>query len=98
MNERGFALPITIFLIAILTIMLGSTFTRAATENQIAGGSKATVDALYVAQAGLEKYFGQAFSSTSRPLAGDSLRLDVPGGFAWVVPEVLRTPADTMDT
>ncbi len=99
MNERGFALPITIFLIAILTLMLGSAFTRAATENQIAGGSKATVDALFVAEAGLQKYFSQDFTDleSPRPLSGDSVRLDVPGGWAWVVPDVLKTPADTMD-
>lgn len=97
MNERGFALPITLFLIAILTLMLGSAFTRAATESQIAGGSKATVDALFVAQAGLQKYFGEDFTMVNRPLSGDSVRLDVPGGWAWIVPEVLQTPADTMD-
>ncbi len=96
MNDRGFALPITIFLIAILTLMLGSTFTRAATENQIAAGSKSTVDALLVAQAGLEKYFGQDFTAANRPLSGDSMHLDVPGGWVWVVPDVLITPADTM--
>ncbi len=96
MNDRGFALPITIFVIAILTLMLGSTFTRAATENQIAASSKSTVDALLVAQAGLEKYFGQDFTESDRPLSGDSTRLDVQGGWAWVVPDVLITPADTM--
>ncbi len=95
-NDRGFALPITIFLIAILTLMLGSTFTRAATENQIAGGSKASNDATLVAHAGLDKYFGQDFTEAARPLSGDSTRLDVPGGWAWVVPDVLITPADTM--
>jgi hypothetical protein len=98
MNDRGFALPITIFLIAILTLMLGSTFTRAATENQIAGGSKATVDAAFVAQAGLQKYFGQDFTTWNRPASGDSMRVDVPGGYAWIVPEVLQTPPDTMDS
>jgi hypothetical protein len=96
MNQRGFALPITIFLIAILTLMLGSTFTRAATENQIAAGSKWTVDALFVAQAGLEKYFSQDFEASDRPLPEDSMRLEMPGGWAWVVPNVLITPADTM--
>ena len=35
--------------------------------------------------------------SSNRPLSGDSVRLDVPGGWAWIVPEVLQTPADTMD-
>lgn len=97
MDERGFALPITLFLIAILTLMLGSSFSRVATENQIAGSSKSTVDALFVAQAGLERYFGQDFTSVNRPLSGDSVRLEMQGGYAWIVPEVLQTPADTMD-
>ncbi len=95
-DDRGFALPLTIFLIAILTIMLGATFTRAATEIRIAAGSKSAVDALFVAQSGLEKYFGQDFTESDRPLLEDSMRLDLPGGWAWVVPEVLMTPADTM--
>ncbi len=97
MQQRGFALPITIFLIAILTLMLGSTFTRAATEHRIAGGSKAAIVAMFVAQSGLEKYFSQDFLDWNRPLSGDSMRLDLQGGWAWVVPEVLRTPADTMN-
>ena len=97
MQQRGFALPITIFLIAILTLMLGSTFTRAATENQIAHGSKAAIVATFVAQSGLEKYFSQDFLDWNRPVPGDSMRLDLQGGWAWVVPEVLRTPADTMN-
>ncbi len=97
MQQRGFALPITIFLIAILTLMLGSTFTRAATENRIAGGSKAAMNAMFVAQSGLEKYFSQDFLDWNRPVPGDSMRLDLQGGWAWVVPEVLRTPADTMN-
>ncbi len=96
MNDRGYALPITVFLIAILTLMLGSTFTRAATEHKIAASSKSTLDALLVAQAGLEKYFGQDFTGSDRPVSGDSTRLDVQGGWAWVVPDVLITPADTM--
>ncbi len=95
-DDRGFALPLTIFLIAVLTLMLGATFTRAATENRIAAGSKWAVDALFVAQSGLEKYFGQDFKASDRPLLEDSMRLDVPGGWAWVVPDVLMTPADTM--
>ena len=95
-DDRGFALPLTIFLIAILTLMLGATFTRGATENRIATGTKSAVDALFVAQSGLEKYFGQDFTAWNRPLLQDSMRLDVPGGWAWVVPEVLMTPADTM--
>jgi len=96
-DDRGVALPLTIFVIAILTLMLGATFTRAATENRIAASSKWAVSALFVAQAGLEKYLGQDFTASDRPLPEDSMRLDVPGGWAWIVPEVLQTPADTMD-
>ncbi len=63
-DDRGFALPLTLFLIAVLTLMLGATFTRAATEIRIAAGSKSAMDALFVAQSGLEKYFGQDFTAS----------------------------------
>ena len=95
MNEKGFALPMTLFLVTILTVMLTSAFTRVSSEIQIASGAEAGVDALAVAQSGLHSYFGSDFSS--RPASGDSTRINVAGGYAWVVPEALQTPADTTD-
>jgi len=35
--------------------------------------------------------------SSNRPLLGDSVRLDIPDGRAWIAPEVLQTPDDTSE-
>ena len=94
-SERGFALPMTVFLVTLLTVMLTSAFARTATEIVIAESTEAGVDARAIAQSGLQSYFGQNF--TQRPGSGDSIRYNVAGGYAWVVPSVLRAPADTLD-
>ena len=92
-NEKGFALPMTVFLITILTVMLASAFTRTGTEIIIAESHEAGVDALAIAQSGLQSYFGQSF--TTRPASGDSIRYNVAGGYAWVRGFVLKAPVDT---
>ena len=94
-SERGFALPMTVFLVTILTVMLASAFSRTGTEIIIAASHQAGVDARAIAQSGLQSYFGQDF--TERPASGDSIRYNVAGGYAWVVPSVLMAPADTLD-
>ena len=94
-SEKGFALPMTVFLVTILTVMLASAFARTGTEIMIAASSEAGVDARAIAQSGLQAYFGQDF--TERPASGDSIRYNIAGGYAWVVPSVLRAPADTLD-
>ncbi len=94
-NEKGFALPLTLLLVTMLTVMLTSAFTRMSTEIETAAASTAGVDALAVAQSGLETYFGTDI--TYRPRAGDSTRYNVTGGYAWIVPEPLYTPTDTTD-
>ncbi len=93
-NEKGFALPLTLLLVTMLTVMLTSAFTRMGTEIETAGASEVGVEALAVAQSGLETYFGT--DVTTRPISGDSTRYNVTGGYAWIVPEVLHTPTDTM--
>ena len=94
LGTDGFALPLTLFLVTILTVMLASAFTRAATDHQISGSTEAAVDAFGVAQSGLQAYFSMDLST--RPTTGDSVRINVPGGYAWVVPYVFQTPVDTM--
>lgn len=94
-NEKGFALPLTLLLLTMLTVMLTSAFTRMGTEIETAGATEMGVEALAVAQSGLEKYFGT--DVTYRPRSGDSVRYNVTGGYAWIVPEPLYTPTDTTD-
>lgn len=98
-NERGFAIPLTVFVVAIVTVMLATLFVRTQVDRRIAESSADQVDALGVAQSGLERYF---VTRSTRPADGDSVRLNVYGpgggsiGYAWVVPYVMRKPLDTL--
>jgi hypothetical protein len=91
-DRRGFALPVVILIIALLTVLLTSGLTRARTERQIAQASDETSEAIAVAQSGLQTYLGTV---TTRPSDGDSSRINVTGGYANVVVHLVRRPADT---
>ena len=93
-EERGFALPAVIFLVALLTLLLTSGLSRVQADRQIAEAGEATADAFAVAQSGLQNYIG---SQTARPPDGDSVRINVTGGYANVVSRVVRNPADTTE-
>ena len=92
-NERGIALPVTIFIVTLLTITLAAAFARVGADRSIAEGTTDAVNALQVAQSGLQRYLG---SRTSRPANGDSVRYNVTGGYADVRAWVVQKPADTM--
>ncbi len=90
-SERGFALPTTIFLVTILTVMLATALARASSDHEVADSGKSAVDALAIAESGLNSYMD---GQTSRPSDSDSLRINVTGGYADVVVLVLQNPAD----
>ena len=92
-RETGIALPVTIFVVTLLTIILAASFVRVAAERSVAVGTGDAVRALAVAQSGLQSYLA---SRTSRPPDGDSVRFNVVGGYADVVARVVQKPADTM--
>ncbi|KPJ93016.1 MAG: hypothetical protein AMS18_06185 [Gemmatimonas sp. SG8_17] len=94
-NERGSALPLTILLVTIVTLMLTSAFVRAQVDRRMAESSGATVDALAVASSGLYRYMSYYDSTQVRPLDGDSLRVNVPGGYADVVAHLVQVPVDS---
>jgi type II secretory pathway pseudopilin PulG len=81
----------TILVVAMLTVMLSAAFTRVSADRRIADGTEATVSALAVAQAGLQTYLSV---QDSEPPNGDSVRINVTGGYAWVVPHFIQQPAD----
>jgi hypothetical protein len=91
-REDGFALPVTIFVITIVTLMITGLLIRVETDRRIAESSGDMVDALTVAQSGLQRYLGLA---TARPANGDSIRINVQGGYADVVVHRVFAPADT---
>ncbi len=95
-NDRGFALPITIFIVTLVTIMLAAIFVRVSTDRKLAESSGATVDALAIAHSGLQRYFAHYDSVGVRPVDGDSLRINVTGGYADVIAHVMQRPADSL--
>lgn len=94
-SRTGFALPLTIFLVSIISVMLATTFTRTATEHLVAGSTASEVAVLAVAQSGLQAFLGDT-NILTRPVLPDSFRYNVAGGYAWVKPEPMQIPADTL--
>jgi hypothetical protein len=99
-NERGFALPVTILLVALLTVLLSAGFTRVRAELEITESTDQVALALAVAQSGLHTYMGtlnvDTCSRPLRPADGDSLRINVTGGYTEVVARVVQRPLDTL--
>lgn len=93
-SRDGFALPVTIFLVALLTLMLATGFARVRADRQIGVSSEYTIEALTVAQSGLQTYLG---TRTTRPPDGDSVRINVVGGYSWVVARLVQAAADTLE-
>ncbi len=91
-NRRGIALPLTIFIITMMTIMLAAAFARVGAEREMAVGASEALSALTVAQSGLQAYLG---SRTSRPPDGDSVRFNVTGGYADVIARLVES--DSLD-
>lgn len=92
-SEAGFALPFAIFLISILTLLLTAAFTKLDGDRSLAYSSGATTTALAIAKSGLQSYLA---THDTRPPEGDSLRINVIGGFADVIANVVRKPEDTL--
>ena len=81
-SERGFALPTTIFLVTFLTVLLATALARARSDHEVANSGQSVVDALAIAESGLQTYMD---GQTSRPSDGDSVRINLTGGYADVV-------------
>lgn len=94
-RDDGFALPITIFLVTMLTLMLAALFVRVSADRVVAESSGDLVDAATIAQGGLQSYLGTMTMTKIRPNDGDSTRINVTGGYADVVVRVVQRPADT---
>lgn len=95
-SEAGFALPLTIFVLLLVTVLLAALMVQVQTDRRIAEGSGDLADALVVAQSGLEAYAAHYDSLSFRPTDGDSLRINVAGGYADVIAQVVHQPADTL--
>ena len=96
-TERGFALPLTILVVTVMTMLIASIHVRVRADRVIAESSSATVSAFAVAQSGLQRYFAYYDSIQARPPDGDSLRVNVTSGFADVLAYKVLSPTDTME-
>lgn len=92
-TRDGFALPVAIFVIGFLTVGVAAAFTRVESEARTNRDRDATIDAYSVAQSGLEYYLTnrRALGLTQfPPPAQESVRVNVPGGYADVITNRVR--------
>lgn len=92
-SEAGFALPLAVFVTTVLTLLLVAVLSKLTGDLMLARSSGNAVSAETIARSGLQKYLA---TRTERPPEGDSVRVNVPGGFADVRAYAVRKPADTL--
>ncbi len=92
-DNRGFAIPLMLLVLAVLTAMLSTAFIRVSADRRMAASSEASVEALTLAQSGLHQYLS---SVTTEPVDGDSVRINLTGGYAEVVARVIQSPVDPL--
>ena len=91
-SRRGATLPLTLAALALMSLVVAAAFRRVSTERRINGDQQAQVDALAVAQSGLEVY---RTTVADMPGASDDVTLNaLPGGSAQIS---LRRVRDSVD-
>lgn len=91
----GFAIPLTLFVVACLTLMLTASMVRVRMDLWSARTSGDLTQALAIAQSGLQAYVGTV---TERPADDQPVRINLPGGYADVVAELVQRPVDSLST
>jgi hypothetical protein len=98
-ERRGFAIPIALLVIAVLTIMIAGGFSIVSAERRSVADQKSQINAFRIAEQGLEIYLVRRDSLlagtpnyTKVPGAKDSVRINITGGYADVSLTRLRPP------
>ena len=98
-ERRGFAIPVALLVIAVLTIMIAGGFSIVSAERRSVADQKSQINAFRIAEQGLEIYLVRRDSLlagtpnyTKVPLAKDSVRITMTGGYADVSLTRLRPP------
>ncbi len=97
-REAGFALPMAVFVTAVLSIALAATYSVSIAERRVIQNTMAQVDAFGLAESGLELFLtnrGSLGFTDAPPAPYESTQVDLPGGFANVVLERVRPAMDT---
>lgn len=87
-SRRGFAIPVAILLIAVLSISLGAGFMLVNAERRSVSDDRAEVDALRLAEQGMQIYLVRRDSLgfyTNPPVGPESTRVTLSGGYADVI-------------
>lgn len=97
-RRTGAALPLTLFIVAIVTMLSAGAFSMIGSERRVTDDQKAQLDAYLMARRGLEQFIGNraglGFTSTP-PAAVESTTIAVRGGYVDVVMRVVRPPVGT---
>jgi hypothetical protein len=101
-ERRGFAIPVAVLVIAVLTIMVAGGFSLVSAERRSVADQKSQISAFRIAEQGLEMFLVRRDSLmtakygvngyTHVPGQTDSLRIPVAGGYADVKLTRLRAP------
>ncbi|HEY7612155.1 MAG TPA: hypothetical protein VH764_04120 [Gemmatimonadales bacterium] len=97
-ERRGATLPLSLLVIAILTLSMMVAASRLSSERQITSDHEAVMDAFAVAQAGMEQYLSGLTAlppGTVPPITHDSTITNLPGGTALVSFRRLRDSTST---
>lgn len=97
-NRPGFALPFALLVIGFLTVGAATAFSRVDGETRIARNREAAADAFALAQSGLERFAVDRYNlgfQTQPPLASESTRIALPGGYADVISRQIRPKTAT---
>ena len=100
-SEHGFALPLTLFVVALVTIILSGALVQVEVDRRVAESSADEVDVVALAQGGLQTYLAttnlDGCYRALRPADRDSVRINLTGGYADVVAHVAQRPlVDTL--
>jgi len=87
-DRSGFALPMAILVIGVLTVGVAAAFTRVESEQRVNRDRQAAVDAFALAQTGLDRFVVSRSSlgfTSAPPAVSESARINLVGGYADVV-------------
>jgi hypothetical protein len=98
-RRTGAALPLTLFIIVIVTMLSAGAFTMTGSERRVNDDHKAQLDAYIMARRGLEQFIGNRAGlgfTSSPPAAVESTTIAVRGGYVDVVMRAVRPPIGTV--
>jgi hypothetical protein len=98
-QRRGFAIPVALLVIMVLTIMVAGGFSLVSAERRSVADQKSQISAFRIAEQGLEVFLVRRDSLmkdkpgyTKVPGGADSVRINLTGGYADVTLTRLRAP------